>query len=102
MTNKGVFKISLIGVVDLASFMDNIQSSGIEIPILSNKEKFELLGKLGEETYTEAIEMLSKVGKSLIVRPTGFGKTRLLVRMAKEYSKRTPDKRVLYIYPLNI
>jgi len=102
MTNKGVFKISLIGVVDLASFMGNIQSSGIEIPILSNKEKFELLGKLGEETYTEAIEMLSKVGKSLIVRPTGFGKTRLLVRMAKEYSKRTPDKRVLYIYPLNI
>lgn len=48
------------------------------------------------ETQAEAIRKLEETGRCAILRPTGFGKTVIMCRIAKTYN------RVLYIYPTEI
>jgi len=64
-------------------------------------EKYARLNMHADRTYSEAIEKMVQHGSVLVVRPTGFGKTRLLIKLAKEYAKST-KKKVLYVYPLDI
>ena len=53
--------------------------------------------KLREETYNETLNNLNTYGKCAIIRPTGFGKTGLLVRIIKNKMY----KRILYIYSVD-
>lgn len=48
------------------------------------------------KTYLAVKDCLNTYGKCALIRPTGFGKTLLLMQLAYEY------KRVLYIYPKEI
>jgi len=54
-------------------------------------------------TMDDVNSQLGTYGKSIFIRPTGFGKTWLLVEeLAKKYIQKYPNKKVLYIYPLDI
>lgn len=53
---------------------------------------------LREQTYQEACDLLDTYGKCAIIRPTGFGKTGLLVRLIKSGRY----KKVLYLYPAEV
>ena len=54
-----------------------------------------------EETLVDVFAQLNARGKSIFIRPTGFGKTFLLVqRLAKHYIDK--GKKVIYVYPLDI
>ena len=55
-----------------------------------------LIEKLREETYLDAKQLLTKHGKAVIIRPTGFGKTGILTRILKEY------KNVIFLYPAQV
>ena len=52
-------------------------------------------------TVEETQDLLNTYGKALVVRPTGFGKTYMLIeRFAKPYIRN--GKNVMYVYPLDI
>lgn len=54
-------------------------------------------------TIDEIHNYFSSKGKVLTIRPTGFGKTYMLVeRISKEFIKENPGKKVIYLYPLDI
>ena len=55
-----------------------------------------------KKTIEEALEKLSKFNKVFVCRPTGFGKTYMLTQVAKQIYKENPNKRIAYIYPLDI
>ena len=62
-----------------------------------------LLLERQEDTIIDVNEKLDMYGKCLMVRPTGFGKTYLLVeKFTNPYIKDNKDKKVVYIYPLDI
>lgn len=75
--------------------------SSIQIPNLTLDDKWERLNYFSDKTMRETRHALDGYGRVLIVRPTGFGKTRLLVNLAKEYIKER-KKRVLYVYPMDV
>lgn len=52
--------------------------------------------ELMDKTYNNMVENLNRFGKCFVVRPTGFGKTTMMVRLMKNY------KNVLFLYPTNI
>lgn len=60
------------------------------------------LKKESMKTIADAISKLASCGKVFICRPTGFGKTYMLTRIAKHFYQMYPDKRIAYIYPLDI
>lgn len=66
--------------------------------IRKNGTRLEKLTAAQRGTITDIEEMLEKHQIALMVRPTGFGKTHLLIDLCKKerYSK------VLYIYPTNV
>ena len=67
------------------------------------KEKLHpALIKESKKTIDEAIQKLNDHGKVFVCRPTGFGKTYMLIQVAKFYNKLYPDKKIAYIYPLDI
>lgn len=66
------------------------------------QRKYEILTEEANKTMSESLDKLQKHGKVMVVRPTGFGKTRMLVNITKEYAKKYPDKRIAYIFPLKI
>ena len=74
----------------------------MEVLDISIEERKKRLFKKSDETYKEMVEKLNEHGRVLMVRPTGFGKTYLLVKLLKEYVNRYPNKKVLYLYPMNI
>lgn len=54
-------------------------------------------------TLTDANNKLNESGKCLMIRPTGFGKTYLLIEgFTKPFIKKNKNKKVVYIYPLDI
>ena len=55
-----------------------------------------------KKTIKDAINKLEQYGKVFVCRPTGFGKTYMLTRIAKYYKNKYPDKKIAYIYPLDI
>lgn len=69
---------------------------------ISNKERMDILVKESSKTMTDLCDKLDKYGRCITVRPTGFGKTYLLVHLAYEYIKKFPDKKVMYIFPSEI
>ena len=70
---------------------------------LNINERWSKLSIEQDKTIDDAYDKINKYGKVMIIRPTGFGKTYLLVeKFAKEYLKKYPDKKVAYIYPLDI
>ena len=63
-------------------------------PVLLEKQK---------ETIEEVNNQLDTFGKSLMIRPTGFGKTYTLIEgFAKPFLKEYKNKSVVYVYPLDI
>lgn len=56
-----------------------------------------ILNKRIEETKVEVIKALTEYGKCAILRPTGFGKTVLMCKIADERYKR-----VMYVYPTDV
>ena len=56
----------------------------------------QVLEKRQKETELNAISVLKEPGKCAILRPTGFGKTVIMCRIAQRY------RRVLYVYPTEI
>lgn len=67
------------------------------------KEKLHpALVRESKKTIDEAIQKLNDFGKVFVCRPTGFGKTYMLIQVAKFYNKLYPDKKIGYIYPLDI
>lgn len=69
---------------------------------MSTKKLHPTLLAESKKTLDEALSKLDKFGKVFVCRPTGFGKTYMLIQIAKEYRNKYPDKRVAYIYPLDI
>lgn len=53
---------------------------------------------LREQTYQEACDLLNTYGRCAVIRPTGFGKTGLLVRLIKSGRY----KKILYLYPAEV
>jgi superfamily II DNA or RNA helicase len=66
------------------------------------KELHPALLRESKKTLDEALQKLNEYGKVFVCRPTGFGKTYMLTRVAKEYKIKHPDKKIAYIYPLDI
>lgn len=64
--------------------------------------RFKKLNMLADATINKSREMLNKHGKVMVVRPTGFGKTRMIVKLGKIYSQEQPEKRILYVYPIDV
>ena len=58
-----------------------------------NKRRYEMQ----ESTKLEAVSLLDKYGKCLMVRPTGTGKTHIMAELSSEYDW---DK-VFFVYPTN-
>ena len=54
------------------------------------------LHEISIKTLDKTKEYLSKYGRCLVVRPTGFGKSYMLAHLSKEY------KKSLYVYPIDI
>lgn len=62
-----------------------------------------LLLERQEDTIIDVNEKLDTYGKCLMVRPTGFGKTYLLVeKFTKPFIRANKGKKVVYVYPLDI
>lgn len=55
-----------------------------------------MIEQRSKETEIEAIRLLNSKGKCALVRPTGFGKTVIMCRIAHRY------ERVLYVYPSEV
>ena len=55
------------------------------------------IDRLRKETYEEAMEILEKYNKCAIIRPTGFGKTGILVKVIKSGKY----KNILYLSPFS-
>lgn len=66
------------------------------------EKRFDRLNELADDTIDKSIEMMNKYGKVMVVRPTGFGKTRMAVRIGKMYADKRPGKRILYVYPIDV
>lgn len=69
--------------------------------MISYKERMKVLYRESSKTMEDTLNKLSEDGRVLVVRPTGFGKTYLLVKLAETYIKKF-NKRVLYLYPNDI
>lgn len=51
--------------------------------------------KIQKETIKDAFKLMDEFGKCLIVRPTGFGKTKISTDISRKY------KNAIFIYPFN-
>ncbi len=70
---------------------------------LSLQERLKKSYEVSDKTRDEAISLLKEFGRCLIVRPTGFGKTYLLCKIAELfYNKEYKDKNIIYVYPNDI
>lgn len=69
---------------------------------VSNKERMNILIRESNKTMNDLCDKLDKYGRCITVRPTGFGKTYLLVHLAYKYIEKYPDKKVMYIFPSEI
>ncbi len=54
-----------------------------------------------DRTYEDMLSQLRDHGRCNVVRPTGFGKTRLFMRYAEARAQAVPDAKLLYIYDTN-
>lgn len=67
-------------------------------------EKKKIHSKRLNETLYKVEESLDNNGKAFLIRPTGFGKTHLMMKICKNYMLNYGkfNKKCLYIYPSNI
>lgn len=82
----------------ISKYKDQIQ----ELIQLATKELSSKLIEESKKTIEDAIDKLNEFGKVFVCRPTGFGKTYMLIQVAKIFREKYPDKRIAYVYPLNI
>ena len=68
----------------------------------SYDDRMKLLVDESNKTMSDLEEKLNEFGRCLCIRPTGFGKTYLLVKLAERYIEKYPDKKVMYVLPSNI
>lgn len=68
----------------------------------SYNERMEILKQESAKTMNDLYEKVNKYGRCYTVRPTGFGKTYLLVNIAYKYIEKYPDKKIMYVLPSNI
>lgn len=68
----------------------------------SYDDRMELLVGESNKTMSDLKDKLNEFGRCLCIRPTGFGKTYILVKLAEIYISRYPDKKVMYVMPSNI
>lgn len=68
----------------------------------SYNDRMKILVEESTKTMSDMCNKLDKHGRCLSIRPTGFGKTYLLVHLACRYIEKYPDKKVLYVLPSNI
>lgn len=61
-------------------------------------DRWTKLSQAQDNTVNELITMLDKHSIALMIRPTGFGKTHLMIDLAK----REKYEKVLYLYPLDV
>ena len=66
--------------------------------IIKSDDRWAKLSSAQDGTISELEDMLGSHQIALMVRPTGFGKTYLMIKLAKKCGY----KRVLYIYPIEI
>lgn len=64
---------------------------------ISKEEKDRRRYEMQESTKLEAVSLLNKFGKCLMVRPTGTGKTHIMAEISSEYEW----DRVFFVYPTN-
>lgn len=69
---------------------------------LSYQERMQLLVEESNKTMESMCSNLDEFGRCVAVRPTGFGKTYLLVNLAYMYIEKFPEKKVIYVMPSNI
>lgn len=69
---------------------------------MANNSIHPVLLEESKKTINEALDKLEKFGKVFVCRPTGFGKTYMLIQVAKKFKLICPEKRIAYIYPLDI
>lgn len=62
----------------------------------------DLIQKLRDETFENALEILETFMKCIIIRPTSFGKTGILVRFLKRGQRTSRYERIVYMYPNDI
>lgn len=67
-----------------------------------NNKKIVAYNKVVKQTYDETMSLLNEYGKAIIVRPTGFGKTFMLTKIANVYLNKHMEKEVLYVYPKEV
>lgn len=65
------------------------------------KLKLRIRKRESNKTYTEVMKLIRKsdVGKCLLVRPTGFGKSYMLARVTSESTIINNGGKALYVYP---
>lgn len=65
-------------------------------------DRMKILQNESKKTLEDITNNLDSSGRCICVRPTGFGKTYLLVNIGCEYIKKYPDKKVMYVMPSKI
>lgn len=70
--------------------------------MLSYEDRRAKANTVSDKTKFEALDLLNKYNRCLIVRPTGIGKTYLLNAIAREYMDKYPNKSIIYLYPTDI
>lgn len=68
----------------------------------SYETRMDILKSESQKTMNDLVDKLHAYGRCLCVRPTGFGKTYLLVNIAYKYIEKYPDKKIMYVMPSNI
>lgn len=69
---------------------------------LSYEDRMKILVEESNKTMADIYYKLSVHGRCMCVRPTGFGKTYLLVKLAFKYIEKFPNKKVMYVIPNDI
>lgn len=62
----------------------------------------DLIQILRDKTFENALETLDAYNKCVIIRPTGFGKTGILVRFFELYKTMHKYRNIVYLYPNDI
>lgn len=64
---------------------------------LANTQRLQKLDEVQQQTFVEMLQCLEEFGICNVVRPTGFGKTKMFM----DYVMLHPDARFIYVYDVN-
>lgn len=66
------------------------------------EERFKKLLLVQEKTFEEILKQLKDYRKCMLIRPTGFGKTYTMVKLACDFTSNHPNSKIVYLYPREI